>query len=1040
MRKSAVALSTLLSLLAWTPALAATEVSGPIVSDTTWTAADSPYIVTGVSILPAATLTILPGTIVKVMRDGSPLHVSGTLIIGAPSGAPVVITSISDDSVGGDTNNDGSSTVPASGNWCSIMLNPGSRTTIENTTIRYGGAALNSYGWRTNCSLVKNDGGILSLNHVRIVHNESYGIQQLAGTTTITNSEIAHTVQYGIHVLDGTLSVNHSSIYDNLVYGIFNESMKVVDATNNWWGAFGGPTTYAGIISMGNLVSSRVDYSPWLLSPPVDETPGDPCAGVENCNSNVLFLPGLEASRLYWTDPNCLFLSCENQLWLANSDADAEKLYLNPMGSSILGNIYTSIIRGPLEEVPLPIAGTNIYKTFLKDLKSWRDDERIIRDFAVTPYDWRLSIDDVLEKGVRDGDKVFYGGAPGTYILDEFLRMASSSRTKKVTIIAHSNGGLVAKRLMLKLREMGREDLVDNLILVAVPQIGTPKAVGGLLHGTDLGISVFLDEMHARTLGENMPSGYALMPSQKYFDTVSYSSITSKLVTFTNSPLYANERARYGLLVSNMTELRGFLLGSEGRTEPADNDPDAPNVLKEGLLDQALMTHAQIDDWQPATSTRVIQIAGWGESTISGVSYYTEEKQDCRIVQNTYSIGSHEECGPYYEVKKYRPNFTTEGDGTVVVPSALWMSTSSPNVERYWVDLWKYNSATAGNIDRDHKNITEVQSLIELIKSKLTNASLPPLNYIATSTAALSEKLSTEYIYTLHSPLTLDLYDALGNHTGISTTSGMLEQNIPGSRYGTLGDVKYIIADAGVAQHLSLHGYATGTFSLDVERRRGDEVLASTTFASIPVSPSTVATFTMPPESDPTSATPLTVDIDGNGTVDRILTPNLGGTTYPDRNPPEVAFNFDLVTSDLVVRGVDAEGATVVTQSTSSIRIVDKGGNTLLIPFVKYREKPTRLKVVFNTLIYNDVPTSTPRATLDFEWELNKNGTLKLLTQDVRINGVRRIRAEYSGSTNQTKIVDRVKEGGEKSVTKSTKTDTQLVSISILKGVLEIAY
>lgn len=759
-----------------------------------------------------------------------------------------------------------------------------------------------------------------------------------------------------------------------------------------------------------------------------------PCT--KNCNSNVLFLPGLEASRLFWTDPNCLFLNCENQLWLANNDADAEKLYLNPNGTSILGDIYTSVERGAIDEAAIPVVGTNIYKTFLNRLGEWKNDEQLIADYAVTPYDWRLSVDDVLTKGIKNGDNIYYGDTNGTYILDELLRMASTSRTQKVTIVAHSNGGLVAKQLMLKLRELGKEGLVDRLILVAVPQVGTPKAVGGLLHGTDLGLPFILDEERARTMGENMPSAYALMPSQRYFETVNPNSVTSKLISFTDSPLYAPERSQYGFLVSNMAELRGYLLGSEGRTEPADADLDSPNVLKSELLDQASSTHALLDEWQPASATEVVQIAGWGEETISGVSYYAEQQRDCVTVQGQFGA-SHQECGPYYDVKKYKPNFTTEGDGTVVTPSALWMSTTTPRVERYWVDLKKYNDE---NIDKDHSKILEVSDLLDFIKNKLTNTTSPLPTYLANSTSTLSDVPDTKFVYTLHSPLSLDLYDTLGNHTGVSTTTGYAEENIPGSRYGTFGEVKYIISSADVAQHLELRGYATGTFSLDIELVVGDTVLASTTFASVPVSPSTIATFSLPANGDFSSSTPLQIDVDGNGANDFVLVPQIGATVYPDLAPPEAIFSFDAVTKDAVIFGADNGGTTSALTTPTSTTITDLAGNTLTVSFIKFKEKPTKLKIVFDTLIYNGVATVTPRVTIEYEWEVKHNGTLKSLSQDIRIKGVRRVTTEYSVGKNETKIVDRINEDGGKSVMKTTKTGVATLVLSTNAGTLDVTY
>ncbi len=771
----------------------------------------------------------------------------------------------------------------------------------------------------------------------------------------------------------------------------------------------------------------------WDFTVSVDTTPSK--CGVD-CYSNVLFLPGLEASRLFWTDPNCIFLNCENQLWLANSDTDAKQLYLNSNGTSILNDIYTSVERGAIDEAAIPVAGTNIYKTFLNSLSEWKNEEHLIADYAVAPYDWRLSVDDVLTKGIKNGDNIYYGGASGTYILDELLRMASTSKTQKVTIVAHSNGGLVAKQLMLKLRELGKEDLIDRLILVAVPQVGTPKAVGGLLHGTDLGLPFILDEEHARTLGENMPSAYALMPSQKYFETINPNSITNKLISFTDSPLYAPERSQYGFLVSNMTELRGYLLGSEGRTEPADSDLDSPNVLKFELLDQASSTHALLDEWQPASTTEVVQIGGWGEKTISGVSYYTEQQRDCVTVQGQFGA-SHQECGPYYEVKKYKPNFTTEGDGTVVVPSALWIATSTSQVERYWVDLKKYNDE---NIDKDHAKILEVSTLLDFIKTKLTNVTSSLPNYIVNSASTLSDAPDIKFVYTLHSPLSLNLYDTLGNHTGISTTTGYVEQNISGSRYGTFGEVKYIIANADVAQHLALQGYATGTFSLDVEKVRGDIILASTTFASVPVSPNTIATFSLPANGDFSSSTPLRVDVDGNGANDIVLVPEIGATVYPDFTPPEAIFSFNAITKDVVILGEDNVGTTSTLITPTSTTITDQSGNTLSIPFIKFKEKPTKLKIAFDTLIYNGVATATPWVTIEYEWVIKNNGMLQSLSQDIRIKGARRVTADYSLSKGETKIMDRIREDGEKSVTKTVKTGVTVLPLSTKAGALDVTY
>ena len=71
----------------------ATNVSGTISSNTVWTLANSPYVVTGNVILDSGyTLTIQPGVIVK-FDSLKCLQVGGTLTAIGTSGSPITFTS-----------------------------------------------------------------------------------------------------------------------------------------------------------------------------------------------------------------------------------------------------------------------------------------------------------------------------------------------------------------------------------------------------------------------------------------------------------------------------------------------------------------------------------------------------------------------------------------------------------------------------------------------------------------------------------------------------------------------------------------------------------------------------------------------------------------------------------------------------------------------------------------------------------------------------------------------------------------------------------
>ena len=81
----------------------------------------------------------------------------------------------------------------------------------------------------------------------------------------------------------------------------------------------------------------------------------------------------------------------------------------------------------------------------------------IINEWKALPYDWRLALEDMLASGKKIGEKngednISYLDATSTpYIFQELERLAETSDTGKVTIITHSNGGLVAKYLLRQL-------------------------------------------------------------------------------------------------------------------------------------------------------------------------------------------------------------------------------------------------------------------------------------------------------------------------------------------------------------------------------------------------------------------------------------------------------------------------------------------------------------------------------------------------------------------------------------------------------------
>ena len=89
--------------------------------------------------IPSGTSVVIPaGTVIKT--EGYIL-VSGTLQAQGTATNPVIFTSLNDDSVGGDTNNDGNASSPAPGDWSQLSAQFGGRVEMDHTIVRYGGQA-----------------------------------------------------------------------------------------------------------------------------------------------------------------------------------------------------------------------------------------------------------------------------------------------------------------------------------------------------------------------------------------------------------------------------------------------------------------------------------------------------------------------------------------------------------------------------------------------------------------------------------------------------------------------------------------------------------------------------------------------------------------------------------------------------------------------------------------------------------------------------------------------------------------------------------
>ncbi|MDA3819154.1 MAG: hypothetical protein PF590_01570 [Candidatus Delongbacteria bacterium] len=167
------------------------EITENISSSTTWSG-NTIYVIKKYDFYVDASLTIMPGAIIKFTEEGANMTIGneGSITANGESDDPVVFTAYADDAHGGDTNDEGSSSASA-GDWGMIDVNEhnadftwcefyygGSNT--DGVTLRYPSG---STGTIDHCT-IKNNMGMVSSNYF-------YGAVDARGASadfTITNT------------------------------------------------------------------------------------------------------------------------------------------------------------------------------------------------------------------------------------------------------------------------------------------------------------------------------------------------------------------------------------------------------------------------------------------------------------------------------------------------------------------------------------------------------------------------------------------------------------------------------------------------------------------------------------------------------------------------------------------------------------------------------------------------------------------------------------------------------------------------------------
>ncbi|MCX7919012.1 MAG: right-handed parallel beta-helix repeat-containing protein [bacterium] len=216
-----------------------------VITSGTWTNQGVPYVISGVVQVykpsPGCMLTLESGCIIKFdYREYSRLQIAGSggTQWGGLNATGVIFTSMKDDSVGGDTFGDGTTTTPAPGDWYNISFDEYSiaGTGLTNCVVRYAGSSNNpaifvnsTYPTFTACTIIDNaDIGIWgstygypTITNCRFENNGDYPISLYAeGVRNITGCTFTNNKRQGVEVRGGTVSTSCTWMNQGIPYVI----------------------------------------------------------------------------------------------------------------------------------------------------------------------------------------------------------------------------------------------------------------------------------------------------------------------------------------------------------------------------------------------------------------------------------------------------------------------------------------------------------------------------------------------------------------------------------------------------------------------------------------------------------------------------------------------------------------------------------------------------------------------------------------------------------------------------------------------------
>lgn len=523
----------LLFLLSFTYVQAETFIEDYLISeDTVWVKENSPYVLQSTLLVDEnATLTITPGTIIKFDIGNAGLIVSGGLIADGTSNDPIHFTSYYDD-LGGDTNGDGSETLPEDvvnlSPWSIYIDSQKQKVSFNNVLFKYSNGEIiidtPQHITVENIEMHKFGSGIITLQgSVSVLQSYMRDIKEDAflffedSSGNISASEVKD-------ILNGNGVVNLFDLSKVKIKNLIAENIK----GNGLMGVYGdSELTMEGgnfeNIDGNDAIGVYNDAIVNIYGTLVDSTRSYPALalygnGSVNLSDSILSNGDSDGVVVYADSNNALNISSTT---IENYNGSGIKVYgsggVSITESDIINNLVSGIYNtngivtainnwwgdetGPYDEEFNPEGiGNQIIGEV--EFKPWLENERgeeVINPVIIIPGFlgsaqkngvWLIDpifhvydnlIETLAKNGFIPGELLFtfpYDWRQSNVVAAQKIKSRINEikeicKCNKVDIIAHSMGGLVAREYIQS--DKYTKD-VDNLIFLGTPHLGAPKA------------------------------------------------------------------------------------------------------------------------------------------------------------------------------------------------------------------------------------------------------------------------------------------------------------------------------------------------------------------------------------------------------------------------------------------------------------------------------------------------------------------------------------------------------------------------------------